>query len=327
MGLREIWGSLSVADHVRRRAFVAEVLLFDHLVIPVPPAGDDAERARWSGRGWNPTRQRRLLDILGDGGRKDDLAVTVPWTKAKRERFKAFSKGLDAPAGKLATDRARVLSALRYDTRQLKPDALMMTRMLLTRDDDAREKEYERTLPRTWVEKVVPAYVSFESAQRELSVKVAESERATPSAQLIGWELFVPLDSDWSDERALEAAAKLARCDDYRDERETFRGWWRDNVGQGMPPETALCELTQRADRLNTIARARCRRTRTLRSFAVLTGATAVAGVWFPPLALASGLLSLATVGAEWVLKDESTPAGLAPAAMFTSARKQLGWS
>lgn len=54
---RELWGTFSVADHLRERAFVAEILLYDRLVIPVPP--DDEERGRWEdlgqgGRTMNP---------------------------------------------------------------------------------------------------------------------------------------------------------------------------------------------------------------------------------------------------------------------------------
>ena len=33
----EIWGTFSVKDHLRRRPFVAEVLLYDRLMIPRPP--------------------------------------------------------------------------------------------------------------------------------------------------------------------------------------------------------------------------------------------------------------------------------------------------
>jgi hypothetical protein len=33
----ELWGTFSVKDHLRERAFVAEVLLYDRLVIPRPP--------------------------------------------------------------------------------------------------------------------------------------------------------------------------------------------------------------------------------------------------------------------------------------------------
>jgi hypothetical protein len=82
--------------------------------------------------------------------------------------------------------------------------------------------------------------------------------RLAPTAEVIGWELFVPDDEGGSDERSLEAAAKLARSDDYRLERETFREWWRKELEKGRPADDALRELTKRAGRLNEIAHARC---------------------------------------------------------------------
>jgi hypothetical protein len=300
-------------------------------VIPIPPPGDESQTRDWRRNRWNPDRLRRFLDILGDSGGIEDLAVPVPWTGRKRAMFRALSGELDEAAD-LRKERGDLLRQLRFDVEQLKPDALMMTRMILTREYDSMEEAYMATLPRTWVESVVPAYASFERAERELSLAApGAGARSVPTAEVVGWELLVPevpiaSKRNWSDERSLEAAAALARTDDYRLERETFRDWWRKEVGAGRPPEDALRELTKRADRLNEIARGKAGKTRTLRSFAVFGGAAGVAGVWFPPVAIAGGVLALVSVGADWVLKDKSQPTALAPAAMFHSARKQLGW-
>jgi hypothetical protein len=37
----ELWGTFSVRDHLVSRAFVADVLLYDQLVIPTMPENDD----------------------------------------------------------------------------------------------------------------------------------------------------------------------------------------------------------------------------------------------------------------------------------------------
>jgi hypothetical protein len=34
---RQIWGCYAVADHKKPKAFVADVLLYERLVVPVPP--------------------------------------------------------------------------------------------------------------------------------------------------------------------------------------------------------------------------------------------------------------------------------------------------
>jgi hypothetical protein len=331
MGVRELWGSLSVADHIGARALVADVLLFDRVVTPTPPTGDEEEERRWVRNKWDPARQRRFLSILGQSGGDDDLAVTVPWTQAKRDRFQALSEASNESPTARSRERAMLAADLRFDSAQLKPDAQMMTRMILTREYDEHEADYAQTLPRTWVESIVPAYASFKMADQELKLRVkqpAESpaRKTQPVAQVIGWSLFVPANSDWSDEKSLEEAAKLARTENYRLERESFRDWWRSNVGLGLPAENAVRELAKRADRLNKIAKARRRRTRTLRAFAVFGGATSAATFWFPPVAVPSGLIAVASVGAEALMKSDDSPAALAPAAMFYDARKQLGW-
>ncbi|HEX2746014.1 MAG TPA: hypothetical protein VHN16_16650 [Streptosporangiaceae bacterium] len=50
---RQIWGCYSVADHLERRAFVADLLLYDRLVVPTPSA-DDLDR--WD-KQWDPALQ------------------------------------------------------------------------------------------------------------------------------------------------------------------------------------------------------------------------------------------------------------------------------
>jgi hypothetical protein len=73
-----LWGCYSVGDHLERRAFVADLLLYDRLVVPVP-AEDD--RARWDEFGWQPDRQEILLDVLGD------LARRIVWSPSLRDQF------------------------------------------------------------------------------------------------------------------------------------------------------------------------------------------------------------------------------------------------
>jgi hypothetical protein len=73
----QVWATYSVMDHLEPKAFVADVMLYDRLIIPVP-AEDDLER--W--KGWNVERQAQLLEILGD------RAEAVVWDKEWREKWK-----------------------------------------------------------------------------------------------------------------------------------------------------------------------------------------------------------------------------------------------
>ena len=79
----QVWGTFSVRDHLQPWAFVAEVLIYDRLVVPVPPEGDDDEEQRWVTERWDPARQRALLEILGD------LAVQVEWDADRRRQWGA----------------------------------------------------------------------------------------------------------------------------------------------------------------------------------------------------------------------------------------------
>lgn len=74
---RQIWGCYSVADHLERRAFVADLLLYDRLVVPIPSADDLGRWEKW----WGPDRQTRLLDILGP------FAERMVWSPGLREQF------------------------------------------------------------------------------------------------------------------------------------------------------------------------------------------------------------------------------------------------
>src|SRR5271167_1861103 len=75
----EVWGTFSVQDHLAERAFIADVLLYDRLVIPTKPDGQDP--AEWP-KDWDLARQQELLDVLGD------LAVPIPWTQDIRADWK-----------------------------------------------------------------------------------------------------------------------------------------------------------------------------------------------------------------------------------------------
>lgn len=75
---REVWGTFAVNDHCVPRAFVADVMLYDRLVIPVPP--DDPtkdDKALWAK--WDVKRQAELLAVLGDRARP------VKWDQQRRQ--------------------------------------------------------------------------------------------------------------------------------------------------------------------------------------------------------------------------------------------------
>ncbi len=68
---RERWGSFSVIDHKDPAGLIPEILIYDRLVIPVPPTA--ADQKRWKCRGWEPDLLFARLKTLGP------LAVHANW--------------------------------------------------------------------------------------------------------------------------------------------------------------------------------------------------------------------------------------------------------
>jgi hypothetical protein len=104
---REVWGTFAVNDHCIPRAFVTDVMLYDRLVIPVPPDDpDEDDKKLWAT--WDVKRQMELLEVLGDRARR------VKWDERRRKAWKTRFEAAKATAGETA------------------PDAFRMTRMELT---------------------------------------------------------------------------------------------------------------------------------------------------------------------------------------------------
>ena len=79
---RPTMGYFAVNDHLRRRAFVAETLLFDHLLVPVPAEEEQDAYMNWEHKRWEPKEALETVEVLGD------LAIPVPWSETLRDRYR-----------------------------------------------------------------------------------------------------------------------------------------------------------------------------------------------------------------------------------------------
>ncbi|MGB6686328.1 MAG: hypothetical protein WBE76_00630 [Terracidiphilus sp.] len=75
----ERWGAFSVIDHIDAAALAADVLLYDKLVLPVPPNESEAER--WELENWQPGLQQKRLEVLGE------LAEPVEWDDDRQRMY------------------------------------------------------------------------------------------------------------------------------------------------------------------------------------------------------------------------------------------------
>ena len=87
---REVWGTYSVRDHLGSQAFLADLMFYDRLVLPVP---FEDEVDEWVKKKWNPARQAAFIDVLEQSKR----VKTVPWALGTWDRAKAKGEaGSDA---------------------------------------------------------------------------------------------------------------------------------------------------------------------------------------------------------------------------------------
>lgn len=68
----ELWGTLSVNDHLLPRAFVAETVAFDRLVI-TQTLENDEEKMIWMRVGRGVNHLKGMPTIF------EDLVISVPW--------------------------------------------------------------------------------------------------------------------------------------------------------------------------------------------------------------------------------------------------------
>jgi hypothetical protein len=297
----EIWGTYSVKDHTQRRPFVADVMLYDRLVVPFPP--DDEEKERWRVNGWQPSRLNSCLDIL------DDLAIPLPWDAERKKAFRDQSS--------LAKD----LNPFYLSSLQLSLEA----------------KGFPRDRIPLGVDSIRPvaAYRSFSTFEQQVSVSAArpgKADREGELAAVFAREFHVPDDPRLSDLKLLEQAAGLARDPEFRAKRSAFHQWLEDAIRRGLENREAVAEMHNRIRECDDVIKRMRVRSRAKFAFLAtklcLAGGSvlAVAGA-FPPLAPILGNAAVMLVEYSMLQgKPELQLPRDTPAAMFYTARKHFGW-
>lgn len=196
----ETWATYAVNDHLQEQSFARDVMMFDRLAIPFPPPGNDAEWARWENAGWDPTRQRVLLDILGN------RAVTVPWDDQLKERWKnRFEAGADM--------------------KSIASWAFAATRIELTEN-----------LPSdvTGIESLA-AYQSLEELKRDYELKkIDQHYQGSVLTAIIGREFLFPDVTEYRGDDLLKAAVEASEQPVFKRRRTAFWQWEQTLIGRGV---------------------------------------------------------------------------------------------
>jgi hypothetical protein len=218
---RERWGTFSVKDHLMPRAFVADVLLYNRLVIPSPP--NDEERKRWFEMGWQPYLLNEKLETLRD------LAVIVPWDQYRQQQFK---------------NRHNLNKAVSFDMN----DAYYSTRMVLAQEAlPPRPKDVEKV----WPIAAYPAIKNYQKAQQDKT----KEEKQEELIMVLSHKFLVPEDSDKTDKQLLQQAIRLASRDDFNQKRQELYKWQDDIIEQQIPPDIAVAAMESKLEEYNKVLR------------------------------------------------------------------------
>jgi hypothetical protein len=291
----ETWGTFSVRDHCGKRPFFAEVLLYDRLVVPVPP--NDAEVQRWEKNGWQPERQKQLVALLGE------RVVKVPWDAHREESWRKRFE-----AGKAAGQ-------------QTQGYAFQATRTELTAGLPAEVTGVE----------AIASYPTFEELRKDLQLTDAMGGVAVPSGAavaVLGQEFLVPDDPKASDTELLTLAVSLSSEPEFRRKRRAFWRWQREFVGREVltsqaSVHAAVEEMSELiADEQKAIRRENLKCA--VRSAFLLTTVTlGIVGGPLTPFALGGAFVSIGQYVADALLSD---PPAVRSSALFHDVKKHFGW-
>jgi hypothetical protein len=331
MSTDELWGTFAVDDHLRKRAYVADVVLFDRLVIPTPPAGDKQQWQDWADENWQPERLKRTLGELGE------LAVPIPWTQNLRARWSdAYDSMMLAPPD----ERLRVGQDAALDVKNIKgapedqPSRYVTRKVLAEQLNDPADEALYRAVKANSLSlaadiETVVGYGSFEKFQRELPLTVSQKrQRAkTDDAMAFGWDFFVPEDSNLDDAELLKRAVSLSRKDEFRASRREFHQWRRKLLSKKIGPEAARDEMNRCLAAYNRIVSKSQLRHRVLTALQVCTIVAPAADFALMGLGIAGGVLfGAAAFAAERLMPEAKPGPDERVAALVHDARKAFGW-
>jgi hypothetical protein len=324
----ELWGTFAVDDHLRRRAFVAEAVLFDRLLIPSPPKGNPDEYRDWVRSGWQPDRLLEIRKRLGE------MAIAVPWSSQLRKEWQTqySSGGRGSRLGQLGTDAAADIGDIkRALTRDVIADA-MSRPFTYSGDPEVLAQIHALDIDPAEPPEVVVGYGSLGKYQSE-----AKEKRAAPATQdpapagnatlFVTWDFLVPEDSTLSDTDLLLKAIALNSKEEFRDSRRRFHEWRRKLAARGVSVDQAQTEMNRCLTVFNEIVAKERRRTRRLTALQAVAAAAPLADFIHVGVGMVAGaaLTGLSIAADKW-LPHYAVGARESVAALVHDSREAFGW-
>jgi len=332
----ELWGTFSVLDHLLERAFVAEVLLYDRLVIPTLPK--DTKEDAWPAS-WDLARQRRALGDL------EEVAIGIPWTDDRRAQWQARFDDV-IPKVRMRA-RAEATQFVEQDVKAARDAGADRVHLNVTRSllqdyvngdaDDALFRSVratEKLRPGSTLE-AVAAYPSYDAFATDVNLVTHPDTVTNPNGHMLnptsvfGWTFFVPYSAEQGedeDRRLLAKAVKLARRTDYIELRGEFYKWIADMSAAGIPPAAARADMEKRIAELGKLMKGQEWKAVARRAIKVADAFSGGLGLVNEIAAAgAEAFLGNADIIADDVLRPGEASPRLKVAAVFHESRAMFG--
>jgi hypothetical protein len=309
-----------VRDHLEPRAFVADLLLYDRLVVPVPTQKD---LGRWVHLDWNPDRQKQLLDIAGP------FVERVTWDDDLRAEFDdKFSAAVAAAEidsiGRSAAGLDAFELTRRMITERIRGDVLQES----AAGDVRAVSVYAQPdrFDREW--RVDGTFPFFHRSTTVTPGRLREVHDVTPAglqnlAHLVVTRLVVP-DDGREDADVLEQTVALIKRKDVSDRRAEFQKVLAQFHSLGLKDETIVGEIDDLLTAYNDVIRKHSKATKARAVIHIATTAEAAAALWAPPVSLAVGPTTAAgeaLVKRNW---GEEAPSLVNAVSLLAEARAAL---
>lgn len=292
---RERWATFSVKDHMDTRALVADLMMYDRLVFPVP---EDDTRRNWDRNNWDfPLLEKRMKQL-------GDLAIPIAWNLHTAELCKDLME--------------------RRNLVQREVDPYHATRLLLKEQIPSGSLDVTKTVVAGFrSERDLASQYLFEAAP-----DTAEVSNETLALVLVQ-RLAVPANEDA--DKALEQAIELAHDETFRQHRLDLYDWQDEVIKRGLSRKHVIEDLDEKIAKYNEHV-SRATKTVYLKyAFTVASAALTIARAAVGDhLALAAGVLAIAqfaTLDRKPVLQPDRN----GPAAMFHDVEsclyKKLRWA
>jgi hypothetical protein len=297
----EIWACFSVFDHVQPGAFLSEAVMYDRLVIPVPPRDEPAEWQRWEDMQWDPARQEQLLEVL------DPIAERVEWNEIRRYRWEQGYRDRRSSAGE-------------YVKRTLAGEETALGLFDVT---PHMARPVVATSP----------YKSLKELTDDLGIRREASHRPLPASTVsavVGRELLLPQDGSRTELQLLQEVVRVVTGDtDYRNARYALntrlQKFCRGGFTDHQSITTAVTEIKEACDELTHAVRKRKIWVTSRRLFSFAQIALGAALTPLSPIAVGLVVAGLGQFTATEMLSDPEKPESRAPdLAMLLDVQHEL---